>query len=134
MSTRCNIVVKDKYHSIQLYRHCDGYPDSEHGVVENLKQALPLSWELPRMEASDFAAAIVAAWKEHGGNIYIDGDYRQGETLHGDIEYVYFIEPDEKAGKWSLTVKEMNWGKAPDYIATIGKTLFKGHGGDDYPE
>jgi hypothetical protein len=74
MSTRCNLIVEDSYDRIQLYRHWDGYPDGEGGVLAALEQAIPYAWPFPRFEASDFAAAIVRAWKtEGGGNIYIDG-------------------------------------------------------------
>jgi hypothetical protein len=74
MSTRCNLIVEDSYDRIQLYRHCGGYPDGAGGVLAALEQAIPFAWPLPRFEASDFAAAIVRAWKtEGGGNIYIDG-------------------------------------------------------------
>jgi hypothetical protein len=61
MSTRCNLVVKDQWGSIQLYRHSDGYPDGVCGVVATLKQALQFAWPLPRFESPDFAAAIVRA-------------------------------------------------------------------------
>ena len=132
MSTRCNIIVKDKFKAIQLYRHSDGYPDSKHGVVETLKKALPFSWKLPRMEAGDFAAAIIRAWKTHAGNIYIDGSANMPESLHGDIEYLYIISPDENKGKWSLEVLHMEFTGPPSFDAKPGKTLFRGHIGDDY--
>lgn len=72
MATRCNIIVKDKESKIQLYRHWDGYPEA---VVPELEQALQFAWPLPRFDARDFSAAIVRAWKQEGGNIYIDGKY-----------------------------------------------------------
>jgi len=100
MSTRANIVVADEEQHIQLYRHTDGYPDGRFGVLEALKKALPFAWELPRMEADDFAAAIVRAWKDKGGgNIYIDG---QGYNLHGDIEYLYIIRPNREKKCWTV--------------------------------
>lgn len=102
MSTRSNLIIKDDRNSIQLYRHSDGYPESEHGVIATLEQALEFCWPLPRMEADDFAAAIVRAWKKNGGNIYIDGDYKGRESLHSDIEYYYVIEPDSEAGMWKV--------------------------------
>lgn len=139
MSTRCNLIIKDEFHSIQLYRHCDGYPDSEYGVVNCLKGALNYAWELPRMGASDFAAAIVRAWKDHGGNIYIDGSHNSDADLHGDIEYLYEIEPDKEAKKWGLKVfvtpsscAPNPSSGAPEYRAKRGKIVFAGHIGDDY--
>ena len=123
MSTRCNIIIQDEMERIQLYRHSDGYPDTEYGVLETLKDALPLAWELPRMEASDFAAAIVAAWKNHGGNIYIDGIYRGKQHLHADIEYLYTIEPDKKAGKWKVTCKTAYiWDEVEPKFSAVSTT------------
>jgi len=94
MSTRSNIIIEDGYHRIQLYRHSDGYPDSPHGVLATLKEATSYAWPLPRFEASDFAAAIVAAWKSGGGNIYIDGSPKAWEMVHGDTEWVYIVKSD----------------------------------------
>jgi len=96
MSTRCNVIVKDSISSVQLYRHCDGYPEGEYGIVEALKEALEFAWELPRFEADDFAAAIVRAWKTKGGNVYIDGTGKEDwSTVHDDAAYVYVIEPPD---------------------------------------
>lgn len=95
MSTRCNIRIKDKYETIQLYRHSDGYPDGPSGVIAGLKEAYIYSWQLPRFEACDFAAAIVRAWKkEGGGGIYIDAT----PVTHGDIAYLYEITQDVNDG------------------------------------
>ena len=125
MSTRCNIIVKDQYREIQLYRHSDGYPDSEHGVIATLPGALQFAWELPRMEVDDFAAAIIRAWKEKGGgNIYIDGTANLPKSLHGDIEYYYIIEPDEK--NWKVSVFE--------YGGSIHRNLWEGLIGDKFPD
>lgn len=120
MSTRCNVVVQDGNQSICIYRHCDGYPDGAHGVVNTLRKAFKFAWPLPRFEASDFSAAIVAAWKDKtGGNIYIDGHTpldKPDALAHGDIEYLYIItQSDDKKSllvtekfedkQWSLTQK-----------------------------
>lgn len=129
MSTRCNIIVKDDFDAIQLYRHCDGYPDSEHGVINDLKKALDYAWPLPRMEAADLAAAIVAAWKKNSGNIYIDGTAKIPETLHGDIEYCYTIKPDKNEGKWRVKCRKCRFhpdGNKPS------ETVFDGFIGDNY--
>ncbi|MCI0558945.1 MAG: hypothetical protein MN733_10650 [Nitrososphaera sp.] len=96
MSTRCNIIVEDRYDRVQLYRHWDGYPDRKSGILATLEPALPFAWPLPRFEASDFAAAIVRAWKESGGgNIYIDGSPKGWELVHKDTEWVYLIRPGQ---------------------------------------
>jgi galactose-1-phosphate uridylyltransferase len=119
MSTRCNVIVRDKHNAIQLYRHWDGYPEA---IIPDLKVALIFAWTLPRMEASDYAAAIVKSWKgEKGGHIYIDGDACIPETLHGDIDYYYIIQPNKSVGKWEVLCY------SPDH-----KQLWKGFVGDDY--
>ena len=124
MSTRCNIIVKDDYNSIQLYRHSDGYPESNFGVISDLKKALDYAWKLPRMEASDFAAAIVRAWKDNGGgNIYIDGIANLPESLHGDIDYYYILSPG--LGNWRVRVFD---GCNP------GSKIWEGYIGAEYPE
>lgn len=40
MSTRCNIRFLDGNNRVvaNIYRHSDGYPDTEHGVLHDLKQ------------------------------------------------------------------------------------------------
>lgn len=87
MSTRSTIAVKDEYNTFTIYRHCDGYPDTENGVLATLSLVLPFAWELPRFEAMDFSAAIIRAWKEHGGNIYCT----KSHDSHGDTEYQYDV-------------------------------------------
>jgi len=84
------------------------------------------------MEADDFAAAIVAAWKRRGGNIYIDGTARD-DTLHGDIEYYYVITPDEKTGKWRVEVHDYCSGYGND-IPKKDKIIWTGYIGEKYPE
>src|SRR3990167_5168418 len=141
MSTRSMLRVRDADNDILIYRHCDGYPGdgkTKSGILLALLEAIKYSWQCPRMEASEFAAAIVGAWKplrlEHyrqqsftagktddeilsdfaGGNIYVEGDFAESK-LHGDIEYFYEIQPDFLVGKWRVTVYEPKtdfWDKA----------------------
>lgn len=134
MSTRCNLIVKDKYDSIQLYRHSDGYPDGKHGIIKALQEAKEFAWPLPRMEAADFSAAIVRAWKQHAGNIYIDGEANgiKSPPLHGDIQYLYTIEPDEKAGRWKVTCHAISFGEGEE--PEVFDLLFTGYIGDEMPE
>ena len=127
MSTRSIIVVKDDIHSIQLYRHCDGYPDGPHGVIADLAEATPFAWPLPRFEASDFAAAIVRAWKTSGGNVYIEGTAEIPDTLHSDEAYLYIVtEPTDSSD---------NRPEVKVYKASILlDPLWTGRIGDDYPD
>lgn len=120
MSTRSNIIVKDAYNAIQLYRHWDGYPE---GVIPDLADALAYAWQLPRFEADDFAAAIVRAWKaEGGGNISIDGSPKAFELVHGDTEWVYVIRFDKQIGEPVIAVYDWHehWLEKSD---TTGKTF-----------
>lgn len=93
MSTRSTITVRDRkdgneaYH---IYRHSDGYPDTQHGVIATLPEAFKFAWQLPRYEADDFAAAIVSAWKDGAGNIR----FSQGRDAHGDTEFHYEVYQD----------------------------------------
>ncbi len=109
MATRCTLTIRDRpgaNQSYSVYRHNDGYPDTQHGVLETLKLVLSYAWPLPRFEADDFAAAIIAAWKRpayrpspttpdyiaQGGNIRITA----GRDEHNDTEYHYEITPTPK--------------------------------------
>jgi hypothetical protein len=95
MATRCNIIGEDNTDRIQLYRHWDGYPEA---VLPDLQKALPFAWNLPRFEATDFAAAIVRAWKEEGGgNIYIEGSAKGWAMINDSIEWIYLIKPERTA-------------------------------------
>lgn len=92
MTTRSTLTVREKKNSKEaysVYRHHDGYPDSEHGVFATLSEALRFAWPLPRYEAMDFAAAVVAAWKDRGGGIYLT----KSRDAHGDTEFHYEIYP-----------------------------------------
>ena len=93
MSTRCNIIIDDGDDRIQLYRHHDGYPYGEEGVLATLEQAFP--YALSFFVAGDFSAAIIRAWKKDGEDIYIDGSPNKWEMLHGDIEWVYVVKQNK---------------------------------------
>lgn len=87
MSTRCVITCIDSGSSFSVYRHGDGYPDSEHGVLATIAAAFPISWPRGRFEADEFAASLIAAWKDAPGNIRLT----QGAGMHSDLEYAYEI-------------------------------------------
>lgn len=89
MSTRSVITVKDVQDQgddqFHIYRHHDGYPTS---VLPDLFKALPFAWALPRFEAMDFTAAIIAGWKrEGGGGVYMTKHY----SSHGDLAWRYEV-------------------------------------------
>lgn len=115
MSTRCTVSVFESAAEAKitppnriangevchLYRHSDGYPQGEYGVPETLKAALPYAWPLPRFEADDFAAAIIAAWKKPA--VKDDGWSIGG----GHIRLIHYgVTPDQFAGdsEWHYNV------------------------------
>jgi hypothetical protein len=107
MSTRCVVTVIDPEKTFHVYRHHDGYPTTLSGVLATLPAALPLAWPLPRFEAMDFAAAIVAAWKRPGGGgIYLTGSY----TDHGDLEFRYEVTQKDRILKvTTYEMTDMGW-------------------------
>lgn len=93
MSTRCSITCKCEGGEFSLYRHSDGYPDTQHGVLATIAQALRYSWSIPRFEPCDFGAAIIRAWKNSGGDIRLS----HGRDSHGDTEYHYEVTREGNA-------------------------------------
>jgi len=90
MGTRAVYTFKDKHESFNVYKHYDGYPTE---ALESIKAAKEFAWDLPRFEASDFAAAFIAANKQPGGgDVYMTKSYKD----HMDLEYRYEIEANEK--------------------------------------
>lgn len=97
MSTRCQIMIEG--HAPIIYRHCDGAPDTEHGVIAELLPILAdfhseLGW------SEEYMIARVA---QRLMNLHVPGgdlSYGIGTHLYGAIEYLYIIHPD-----WSVTVR-----------------------------
>ena len=121
MSTTSTIQISDDEDTFFIYRHSDGYPWGEHGVPATLAKAIPFAWELPRFEAMDFAAAIVRAWKEGGGNIY----FTKGHDNHADSEFQYTVT----FGDDGLRLKAEDVGFAFDNISEEERrreTMFEG--------
>ena len=86
MSTRCNIIIKDRWdRRIYLYHHHDGYPE---GVGSDLKKYLSQfkDWQFRQHGAWKFANDLV---KNKAG---LDDDkYEVSMGLHSDIDYCYVI-------------------------------------------
>lgn len=89
MSTRATIIVADEREQFHLYQHHDGYADGPHGIVRHLKAAQRRAWDLPRFEAADFTAAIIATLKDRGGSTYLTND----ADAHSDRSFHYRISP-----------------------------------------
>uniref|UniRef100_A0A6M3LLJ1 Uncharacterized protein n=1 Tax=viral metagenome TaxID=1070528 RepID=A0A6M3LLJ1_9ZZZZ len=96
MSTRCQIgfyetgeTNLEKWEAL-LYRHSDGYPKSEHGVVATIKPILDDFQANRGLDDLEYASAwLVAKLKTDYLNIGISKDF------HGDIEFFYAVYPDK---------------------------------------
>ena len=96
MSTRCQIgFYKKKEEDLNkwealLYKHSDGYPDTEHGVIETITPILTSFNKERGLDDIEYASAwLVAKLKADYLNIGICN------SLHGDIEFYYAVYPDK---------------------------------------
>ncbi len=117
MSTRATITVADEHNSFDLYQHHDGYPDGPHGLVRHLAIARHLAWDLPRFEAADFAAAVIAVLKDRGGSTYLTKD----ADAHGDRSFHYRVEPfrENYATRVMLTISRPSWGSGKQDVTVF---------------
>ena len=78
MSTRCNIIIKEKNQEpIYVYHHFDGYPE---GVGSELKEILSTRFN------------EVLTGKNIENFLYnYDTQYEKTDSIHGDIEYLYIL-------------------------------------------
>ena len=110
MSTRCNIVLKTGrrfFKDIYLYHHHDGYPE---GVGADLVNRLKDHFTGATVE--DIANKLVKD---------LDDEYEITTCLHGDIEYLYVIDEEDK----SLYYKPVDFGWDDDgYWQRFGKKVF----------
>lgn len=85
MSTRAVYTFRDSDGGLfAVYKHHDGYPT---GAAEFIEKAKALAWTGGRFDASEFAAAFIAANKTGAGGVYLSKGYR----AHGDLDYDYVI-------------------------------------------
>ncbi len=101
MSTRCQIGFYRSHDQpldppdAMFYRHSDGYPDSKHGVVEQLLPFLKRFHADRGLSDAEYAAArslahLIRLTASDGLLGYgIDGS----GGLHGDIEHFYRVDP-----------------------------------------
>ena len=81
MSTRAHILIKGGSEQFYVYHHHDGYPE---GVGKDLKSYLNnLKW---RWYPDDIVNDLVKG--------IIDDGYEITSCMHGDEEYLYFIDCD----------------------------------------
>ena len=95
MGTRAVYTFKDQDSSYSVYKHYDGYPEGEGGgpgAYGFIRAAKEFAWDLPRFDASEFAAAFIAANKNKaGGDVYMT----EGVGSHGDLSFAYEITRDK---------------------------------------
>ena len=120
MSTRATLSVFDKKDKFDIYRHHDGYPEGVHGIVCRVKAAMARAWTMPRFEAGDFAAAIVANMKSQPGSVYLTRD----ADLHMDRQYHYDITCAAKAIQITVhTYSEAVGNIVPTFKGTIDEAV-----------
>lgn len=109
MSTRANIIVKDKYSKLWFYRHSDGYPEE---TMPTLNKFLDLikSGKIRSNPMQSAGWLIVIGREDYHGNTPVDkatdwkvGAYEPTDRQHGDIEYLYTVDLD----KMTIDIKEV---------------------------
>ena len=112
MSTRCNILVKEKgYKDIILYHHHDGYPEGVGAdLVERFKELFG--------RKGNYIFAIILANQLVKDS---EDEYEVTHCIHGDIEYLYTIDCSKK----EISYKEvfLNW-TGTEANQTFGKKCF----------
>lgn len=123
MSTRSQILFKFPDGQILIYRHSDGYPYSEAGVIADLEKFF--KWNYGRNTQYDYMIANYFYWNKKHSEEYLDWDWKTNKkkrnpipihkrkmggneavllghglnyqgVLQGDIEWFYFVEFLEK--------------------------------------
>ncbi len=108
MSTRCNIVIKDKTEQLFFYRHSDGYPEC---TGESLKQFVKgYTDQTMRRDVMQSAGwLIIQGHVEYSDNVPLCkpngedrfngwkvGAYEPATGIQGDIEFLYELDLDKR--------------------------------------
>ena len=80
MSTRAAIIVRDNKSEYNVYHHCDGYPE---GVGRELERVYKNCDQIDAAEAKKRL-------------LEYDREYRDTDCIHGDEEYIYVVDTDER--------------------------------------
>lgn len=95
MSTRCQIGFYQNLHAplakpnAIIYRHSDGYPDTEHGVIDTIVPLLRKHKALREFwDAEYIAAYCLARWLDDPQCCL---GYGVTQRLHSDIDYYYAV-------------------------------------------
>jgi hypothetical protein len=149
MSTRANIILKDKYTTLYFYRHSDGYPET---TGESLKEFVKLYSEGLRANVSQSAGWLVV----HGHSEYLQdtdvvkgkvvttkkrftakpdkkdpsmgwkvGAYEPTDGLSGDVEYVYIIDLDDNTLSCRVPNRDTDFWNNPSMENTLPCKKFK---------
>lgn len=101
MLTRCNIYfVEGSEILANVYKHCDGYPDSVMPDLGNFFDEVEKQTQDTRFNDAEYLAAKYLVWK---AKCYTDSYQNQANYLaflglgvcdqdHGDIEYIYTVD------------------------------------------
>ncbi len=108
MSTRANILIRNRSHQLWLYRHCDGYPSVAMLPLMRLMEWLWAGRISDDVDADAGWLVLLGAVEEnydtegkllraeyafepHPGRV-ICGSMEPTSGRHGDIEYLYLID------------------------------------------
>lgn len=116
MSTRANIVFTDSYSELYFYRHSDGYPEY---TFEDLKEFVKGYEGKMRNNCNQSAGWLIMRgnaeyWSKPENMKYMEwkvGSYEPTNELHGDIEYLYWINLEQGF----LNCYEYTGGEFKDY-------------------
>jgi hypothetical protein len=134
MSTRANIVIQNSNDKLYFYRHSDGYPEC---TMESLKEFVNMYKDQLRGNISQSAGWLILKGaveygfkgdlKDPAGNNnkyewnnWKVGAYEPTTDIHGDIEYLYIIDLDEK----TLKCYQVGYGE-DTYKVDMKRTMSK---------
>lgn len=102
MSTRSNVVLTAAENQIILYRHWDGYPEATGSDLWQELQYYALnhmSGKNPYLQAEDYFQLILVRLLSvrNEDSEHPRPDYEITSSIHGDIEYLYWVNFDSHA-------------------------------------
>jgi len=121
MSTRCviNFGEGSQGREAKIYRHCDGYPDGEHGVVNCLRRFcddVEAQTGDHRYGDPSYLAAKFVVWqaRENASDPEKPLDFISLgviKTNPGDIEYEYFVFLEDGHKRPSVRIRDIHGEK-----------------------
>ena len=125
MSTRCNIIIRQRYYKdIYLYHHSDGGPACVGSVLFELcKKSNEKGLCLNNMTLANMLVKRgVTLVDKEGQIVKIDDKYEITSDIHGDIDYLYTIDIlyDNVYGYTELSIMAY-YVKDEDYKVNLDK-------------